>query len=198
MYLFSLAWFKEIFSKSMELTNVARDEPGKLDDSEDDKEDGQSLKLLNNTFSVQERIDLLQTTFTQELFKKVQMAIFEKDRKVVTYMIAMRILESENFIDRNLFEFLMAGARNVSPSTQLPVELERTLWMNSMMWADLKYLARLKPFNTANLLNHLVQNKESWDNFYERRDKPLRFADLPNRDLLDLRYFTLLDEDEPA
>ena len=36
MYHFSLSWFKSIFTKSMEKTNVLRDEPGKLEESEDE------------------------------------------------------------------------------------------------------------------------------------------------------------------
>jgi hypothetical protein len=34
MYQFSLSWFKRIFTKSLELTNVVRDEPGKAEESE--------------------------------------------------------------------------------------------------------------------------------------------------------------------
>jgi len=75
------------------------------------------LKLLNNTFSVEERIDLLMRTFTQELFKKILMAVFEEDRKLITYMLVMRVMESENFIDRNLFDFFISGARSVSSTT---------------------------------------------------------------------------------
>lgn len=36
MYQFSLSWFKQIFSKSLELTNVVRDDPGKLEESDED------------------------------------------------------------------------------------------------------------------------------------------------------------------
>jgi len=110
------------------------------------------LRLLNNTFSVEERIDLLMRTFTQELFKKIQMAVFEEDRKLITYMLVMRVMESESFIDRNLFDFLISGARSVSASTEVPGDIDKLRWLNNMMWADLKYLSCLKPFNASNLL----------------------------------------------
>jgi hypothetical protein len=61
MYQFSLSWFKIIFSKSLELTNAMKDESKDVD-SDDGKDD--TLKLLNNSFSVNERIDLLMKTFT--------------------------------------------------------------------------------------------------------------------------------------
>jgi hypothetical protein len=35
---------------------------------------------MNNNFSVEERIELLLKTFTQELFKKILMSVFEEDR----------------------------------------------------------------------------------------------------------------------
>jgi len=131
----------------LELTNVARDDPGKLEESDDEAGNTeQSLKLLNNTFSIDERIELLMRTFTQELFKKIQMAVFEEDRKLITYMLVTRVMESESFIDRNLFDFLISGARSVSAATQVPEELDRLPWLNSMVWADLKYLSTLKPF----------------------------------------------------
>lgn len=71
MYQFSLGWFKQIFQRSLELTNVLRDDPGALGEEGQEGGEGDSLKLLNNTFSVEERIELLTRTFTQELFKKV-------------------------------------------------------------------------------------------------------------------------------
>ena len=84
-------------------------------DSDDGKDD--TLKLLNNSFSVNERIDLLMKTFTQELFKKITMAVFEEDKKLVTTMLVMRVMQAENFIEGNLFEFLISGAKKVSTQT---------------------------------------------------------------------------------
>ena len=37
------------------------------------------------------------------------MALFEEDKKLITIMIAMRVMESESFIEKNLFEFLLGG-----------------------------------------------------------------------------------------
>jgi hypothetical protein len=65
MYQFSLSWFKRIFTKSLELTNVVRDDPGKADESEPEGANtDRSSKPHNNAFSVEERIDLLIKTFT--------------------------------------------------------------------------------------------------------------------------------------
>lgn len=153
MYQFSLSWFKVIFSKSLELTNAMKDD-SKDQDSDDGKDD--TLKLLNNSFSVNERIDLLMKTFTQELFKKITMAVFEEDKKLVTTMLVMRVMQAENFIEGNLFEFLISGAKKVSTQTKVPREIDTCPWLTNMMWADLQYLATLKPFNKANLLGNMI------------------------------------------
>ena len=61
MYQFSLNWFRSVFIKSLDLTNAMKEDQNKAGDS--DGEDD-TLKLLNNTFSVEERIELLIQTVT--------------------------------------------------------------------------------------------------------------------------------------
>jgi len=42
--------------------------------------------------AIEERVELLMNALTQELFKRVRMAVFEDDRNLVTYMFALRVL----------------------------------------------------------------------------------------------------------
>lgn len=66
---------------------------------------------------MEERIEILIKTFTQELYKKIIVSVFEEDKKLVTYMLVIRIMQSEGYIDNNLFEFIIGGAKKVSVST---------------------------------------------------------------------------------
>mmetsp|Transcript_42571 Transcript_42571/g.65293 ORF Transcript_42571/g.65293 Transcript_42571/m.65293 type:complete len:117 (-) Transcript_42571:3317-3667(-) len=116
------------------MTNILKDDPGKIDDEADQK-------VLNNPFNIEDRIDLLMKTFTQEVFKKIIMSVFEKDRRVVTYMIIFRIMQAENFLDPALYDFLISGPKTVNPHASVPDELKGSAWLNNMMWADLKYLS---------------------------------------------------------
>ena len=176
---------------------MLRDAPGALGEEDQDGGEGDpSLKLLNNTFSVEERIDLLTRTFTQELFKKIQMAIFEGDRKLITYMLVLRVLQAENFIDRGLYDFLIGGAQVIPSGAQAPADTSATPWLTDEMWADLRCLSTLKPFSAQNLLNHITNHPDRWAKYYSKRDRAITFQDLPNKDLLDLRFFTQLDADE--
>ena len=73
--MFSLKWFKSVFKKALELTNVVRSDP-------DQGPRGAARPGITTlpTFTVEERLDLLSDTLTQELFKKVQIAVKEQDR----------------------------------------------------------------------------------------------------------------------
>ena len=48
------------------------------------------------------------------------MSVFERDRKVVTYMLVLRVLESESFVDKNLLDFIISGSKSVSMTAQVP------------------------------------------------------------------------------
>lgn len=62
-----------------------------------------------------------------------------------------------------------------------------------MVWADLQALARIRPFNGANLLEHISGHPQAWNTFLSRRDAQLGLEDFPNAHLLD--FSPLLDPD---
>jgi hypothetical protein len=103
------------------------------------------------------------------------MAVFEDDRHVITYMLVMRVMQAENFIDQSLCDFLMCGAQSIAANAQAPRDLDALPWLSNMIWADLQYLSGVKPFNASNLLGHITQNQERWDKFHSKHDKPLTF-----------------------
>ena len=82
MYLFSLSWFKELLGKSLRLANGAGPDEGAA--SRRSKEGSEQVRspragpgMGARTFSLEERIDLLTQTITEEFFKKVQIAVFD-------------------------------------------------------------------------------------------------------------------------
>ena len=105
-------------------------------------------------------------------------------------------MESESFIDKSLFEFLLNGPKNVSNNTSVPDDIKDAPWLTSMMWADLSFLATLKPFNARNLLTHFSSNSDRWNKLYQIKDKSITFDMLPNKSALDFRFFSQMDEDE--
>jgi len=204
-YQFSLGWFKDVFTRSMEITNVLRQDAGGGGDAgREGGATGRSGKQASGAqgagiaMTIEERIELLTNTLTQELFKRIRMAVFEADRNLVTYLFALRIMQAENFIDPGLGDFLLRGAQRLSADTRVPDEITELPWLDNLMWADLRTLSCLKPFNSSNLLGHIAQNQQKWAKFHAKLDRPLTFEDLPNREAVDLRFFTMLDEGELA
>jgi hypothetical protein len=39
------------------------------------------------------------------------MSVFEEDRNLITLTMVLRIMEHENFIDKNLYDFLLNGPK---------------------------------------------------------------------------------------
>ena len=68
------------------------------------------------------------------------MAIFDKDRRLMTCMLTMRIMQAEGIMDGDLYDFLINGPRKRDENSKLPDELadSNMSWMNKMMWAELE------------------------------------------------------------
>lgn len=93
MYSFSLTWYREMFKRAIELTNIVRPEVDqlRLDNTRGFMGQEVDQKQLNR----RDRIDLLIATVTQEVFRRVQYAIYYEDRAMVEHMVAIEILQRE-------------------------------------------------------------------------------------------------------
>jgi hypothetical protein len=67
-------------------------------------------------------------------------------------------MQAENFIDPALSGFLLTGTKMLHKDTRVPEEITELPWLDSLMWADLRTLAALKPFSSSNLLGHITQH----------------------------------------
>lgn len=168
----------------------------KDDSSKESNEEDAALKVMSGKgLSVDDRVQLLSKTITQELYKRLQIALFEEDRQLTMYLIAARVQEAENFLQRDLFNFLLNGSKEIKKNSIVPPDLNEAKLpgLNNMAWANLQYLAKLKPFNEKNLLGHIVNHPKMWKEFCAFQDGLLTFNDMPNARELDLRFFTMMD-----
>jgi hypothetical protein len=123
------------------------------------------------------------------------MAVFEADRSLVTYMFTIRVMQAENFLDPGLAHFLLRGTQRLQADLRVPQEITGLPWLSNLIWADLCTLAKLRPFNSNNLLGHIERHEHAWDKFHGRRRGALTFQDLPNKDLIDFSFFSMLGEE---
>lgn len=164
MYQFSLHWFIKILVYSLGLwTQFKAAGEDKLGAKVDGKEALEKVfKATTQSLSLDEKIDLLNKGFTQELYRKLMIAIFEKDRKLVTYLITFRVLQAENFLDMGLTDFIIHGAKDLHMEVDVPEAVQGIEWIDGMRWAELKYLSTFKPFSEENLLGHFVEHQDEW------------------------------------
>ena len=57
--------------------------------------------------------------------------------------------------------------------------------MNDLMWAELHYLNKVKPFGPEALTDHIEQNPDAWNKLFDKTD--ITFSQIPCKDLLDIR-----------
>lgn len=103
MYRYSLTWFLNIFMQSLAKANM----PTKTDVVIDDEE----FKMLNTKFSADERINMLNSVFTQELIRKVIFSVYQEDRQLVTYFITLSVLSAEGLLDQEMLAFSLVGSK---------------------------------------------------------------------------------------
>jgi hypothetical protein len=105
--------------------------------------------------------------------------------------VALRVLKAEQLTDDTLMNFALAGSRRVSADVKSPGQSIGLPWLNDMMWAEMKYLSKLKPFNFGNLTDHVEKNPALWAELIEAES--INFENLPNHGLLNLKQFALID-----
>lgn len=59
--------------------------------------------------------------------------------------------------------------------------------MNDVIWAELDALSNIKPFTRENLLGSIREIPVVWNQLFDL--KHINFADLPNRNLIDITGF---------
>jgi hypothetical protein len=107
----------------------------------------------------------------------------------------LRVLESENFLEENLYEFLLSGPLKIEDKFDIPKECELP-WMTRFIWTNLHYLSKKMPFTNKNLKHHIIQNQHLWDDLYQQ--KSFTFEQLPNKSKIDLKPFIFPDEEEQS
>lgn len=84
-------WFLNLFQKTLEMSNSLKQRstamtPSTVKIGEED------YQLVANQITSEQRCDLLNSIFTQELVRKVVFSVFQPDREMATNFIVLRIL----------------------------------------------------------------------------------------------------------
>ncbi|KAF8276972.1 putative dynein heavy chain [Trypanosoma cruzi] len=122
---------------------------------------GYSITKSDASFEIKDRLNNIIRALTYNLYCYVCMGIFEKDKLMLSFQMAIRLLTQENRMDRSELEFFLRGCVLASkdyPSN--PVE-----WLTERQWNDIcKLSTTCQVF--ANLRNDVSENLEEWHHWY--------------------------------
>ncbi|KAG5494118.1 hypothetical protein JKF63_01953 [Porcisia hertigi] len=127
---------------------------------------GYSITKSDASFEIQDRLRNIIQTLTYNLYTYVCMGIFAKDKVMLSFQMALRLLSQEGRMHQNELEFFLRGCVLASKSFPAnPVQ-----WLTERQWNDVCKLA-----SSVQVFEHLTEdvaaNPEEWQAWAEL-DRP--------------------------
>lgn len=127
---------------------------------------GYSITKSDASFEIQDRLVNIITTLTYNLYCYVCMGIFEKDKLMLSFQVAIRLLTQEKQMIASELEFFLKGC--VIPLKDFPAKAVD--WMTERQWNDMcKLAATCEVF--ADLVSNVTSNEAEWKAWWSL-DKP--------------------------
>ena len=137
MYQYSIEWFYMLFQRSIDQADKARD--------------------------IQDRISHLILKFREILFQNTCLSLFEKDKLLFSFMMAIRVRYEEG-VNPNEWRFLLTGISGMSDDlSQGKLSNPLPSIMEPQMWASVCELSHLPEFEA--LPTHISDDPVKWENF---------------------------------
>ncbi|CAD7701708.1 unnamed protein product [Ostreobium quekettii] len=135
MYQYSLTWFVNLFIASL----LASEQSGDL----------------------AQRLSNIRDHFTYSLFCNVCRSLFEKDKLLFSFLLCVRILESEGKIDMEEWGFLLTGGMSDGRNPPNPA----SDWLVDKSWREICTLSKLQSF--SGLSDGFQKDVEYWNGMYD-------------------------------
>ncbi|ORC93797.1 putative dynein heavy chain [Trypanosoma theileri] len=127
---------------------------------------GYSITKSDASFEIKDRLNNIIRALTYNLYCYVCMGIFEKDKLMLSFQMAIRLLSQEGRLERNELEFFLRGCVLASKDyPQNPVD-----WLTARQWNDICRLTTTCSV-FSNLCNDVTNNPEEWRN-WSSLDRP--------------------------
>lgn len=136
MYQYSLQWFTQLFVR------------------------GTSAAKPSN--QIEQRIINLNDCFTLSVYNNICRSLFERHKLLFSFILCVKILQGENFIDAVQYRFLLSG---ISPETVTSVQMPASNWLEKNTWNDLCALAGVQEFKL--LLDSFTKHLKSWQEIFD-------------------------------
>ena len=111
--------------------------------------------------NIVKRIENINNFFTFSLYTNVCRSLFEKDKLLFAFLLAVRILMNDDKIDLQEWSFLLTGG------TIIPKEIPNPVpdWLSERAWKEILGLSNYANFSTfaTDFLNHLEGFRKIFD-----------------------------------
>ena len=106
---------------------------------------------------LEKRLGALIDTCTYTVFDYARLGLFDKDKLIVSSMLAMTVLLKDGVVDPDEYKTLCFGAKTPVPP---PITDELSLWMTDAQWSALDPVCKLPKFTA--LAKDMEKNNDSW------------------------------------
>jgi len=133
MYQVSLQAYKKVFNQTMERTDRADD--------------------------VHRRIEMLISAITLTSYVSICRGLFEKDKLLYAFLLAVEILRHKQVIRDNAWDFFLRGSGLKPDGSSHPD------WLPMHSWMELKGLSHIEGFET--ILENIQRHNHKWKHWYQ-------------------------------
>ncbi|KAF5289736.1 hypothetical protein FQA39_LY03653 [Lamprigera yunnana] len=135
MYQYSLNWFINLYNQSISNSTQSDD--------------------------LEERMENLNTYFTNSIYRNVCRSLFEKDKLVFSLVLTVGILRSRGQIDEDIWTFFLTGGVVLDNPFPNPA----SNWLSERSWSEIVHASNLKGLGE---FKKSVQNSaKEWQKFYD-------------------------------
>lgn len=127
------------------------------EEGEGEEERAKTPGMEENLEELEKRLQSLIETITFTVFNFTRRGLFDRDKLIVSSMLAFNVLLRSNEMEHELFDALCMGLR----STKVPnITDELSRWMTDSQWAGVDALTKLGPY--AHLAKDMEKNSDAW------------------------------------
>ena len=141
---------------------------------------------------IEERLSFLNTTFLESLYRNICRSLFEKDKIIFSFLLAIKLKELANEVTKAELMFLLTGGVDLGTDYGAPP----APWINQSMWGMMKRCCDLP--SMKRFLPHFMEKLAVYETLFDNKT-PEEWAfpdDAPLKSLHKLMVFRVIRPDK--